>query len=430
MVNEIVLAIDPFLCKIEQILLWKNKLKSCAVFTFCHFLFWLFLNYNIRTYCTISCVFLCLHLLDAYRTKKRRELIRLQNSNKNINESLSSLGRFIIYFNTKLAFVYGKLNKLKRRNRFLYFLAMFIFWSMTAIIGAKIQGFYLSYILFWMVFFIPAIIHFDIPRKLLSRALPLLEQLDHSMKYERRSILDKSELLVDVKHKNNDEEDEAEEDEYLKSFQLGDLDNKDRRRFENLEDEESLFSERTEDDDDNDDDEGEDIDGNEDEEEENEEIIEEVFEYKTFRNESDRNNTNSYQNNNEIKFTKLISKKSSVPVKTSDIEFDVFDVHGDSVIGDEFMPNVNMSALSNSLLQTSNDESFYSDTRNNNNNNKILNIDSGNKVLKKGRFKNRPSLLQYYGDSNAISNNTKKTPQNEHDIDETFDFLDEELDKY
>ena len=40
MVNEIVLAIDPALRKIEDILLWKNKFKTAAIFTFFHFLFW------------------------------------------------------------------------------------------------------------------------------------------------------------------------------------------------------------------------------------------------------------------------------------------------------------------------------------------------------------------------------------------------------
>jgi hypothetical protein len=79
-IDEIVLAIDPALRKIEDILLWQNKFKTGAVFTFFHFLFWLFQNFNIRTYCTISCILLMLHLLDAYRTKKRREILRLQKS--------------------------------------------------------------------------------------------------------------------------------------------------------------------------------------------------------------------------------------------------------------------------------------------------------------------------------------------------------------
>ena len=40
MVQEIVLAIDPALCKIENILLWKNKLKTCGIFTLSHLVIW------------------------------------------------------------------------------------------------------------------------------------------------------------------------------------------------------------------------------------------------------------------------------------------------------------------------------------------------------------------------------------------------------
>jgi hypothetical protein len=40
MVKEVLLAIDPGLRKLEDILLWKNKFKTGAVFTLCHFLFW------------------------------------------------------------------------------------------------------------------------------------------------------------------------------------------------------------------------------------------------------------------------------------------------------------------------------------------------------------------------------------------------------
>lgn len=438
MVNEIVLAIDPFLCKIEQILLWKHKGKSMAIFTLCHFLFWLFLNYNIRTYCTISVVLLIFHLLDMYRTKKRRDLIKLHQSNKNITEaeeiiqspkneshsnlysSLSSLGKFIIYFKQKISIVYNQLNRLKRRNRFLYFTAMLIFWSMTAIIGTRIQGFYLSYIVFWIIFTVPAVVHFDIPKKILSRALPLLEQLDQSMKYERRSVLDKSDLLVDVKHKTSEENDEAEEDEYLKSFVLGDLSRTNRRVFENLEDSESLYSDHTEYEEDEDE-----VDEDEDDEEE---VTEEVYEVETYVN---HGRTSGNNHNKEYQVTKLISKKSSkdpAPVKTSNIQLEVFDMQNDSLLNDEFMPNVNMSALNSSLLHTSNDESFAYNTRSR----PAKNIDLGNKVLKNRRVKNRPNILDYYGDSGAASatGNTQRTPQNERDIDDTFDFLDEELDKY
>lgn len=59
----------------------------------------------------------------------------------------------------------------------------------------------------------------------------------------------------------------------------------------------------------------------------------------------------------------------------------------------------------------------------------------GNRVMKiRATSKNRPSLLDYYGESlaSSSSSNNKKNSQklNEHDIDETFDFLDEELKKY
>lgn len=424
MVQEIVLAIDPALCKIEKILLWKNKLKTCGVFTLSHVIIWLMYTYNIRTYCTLAIICLGFHLLDAYRTKKRREILKLQ-ANKNVVEGLSSLGRFIIYFNNKLKLALVKLNKLKRRNRLIYFFVMLTFWSMTAIIGTKIQGFYLSYSLFWIIFFVPAIIHFDIPRKLLRRILPLLEQLDHSMKYERRSILEKKDLLVDVKHKNNDSENEAEEDKYLESFQLDDLEKikaNHRRAFENLEDESTdEDEEEIENGEEESEEELEDNDEDDDDEEE-EEIIEEVFEI--------HNYAQNYANDkNQIQVSKLISKKSNkskAPIKPSEISLDIYDSNNDSLITDEFLPNINMSALADNYSLTSSvDESFF-----NTNFNKVKNIDSGNKVFKNKNNKVRPSLLDYYGDSSTNQTAAQKKPQNENDIDETFDFLDDELNKY
>jgi hypothetical protein len=66
---------------------------------------------------------------------------------------------------------------------------MIVFWSALAIFGTKVKGFYIAYSAFWIMFFIPAIIHYNVPNILLIRALPLLEQLDRSMEYERRSVL-------------------------------------------------------------------------------------------------------------------------------------------------------------------------------------------------------------------------------------------------
>ncbi len=299
---------------------------------------------------------------------------------------------------------------------------MLTFWSMTAIIGANIRGFYLVYLFFWLIFIVPAIVHFDIPKKLLSRALPLLEQLDHSMKYERRSVLDKSELLVDVKHSNRDDNDEAEEDEYLRSFQLGDLKKKHRRIFDNLEDEESLYSEHTED--------GERTEDEEDEIDDEEEVIEEVYEVQTYRS---LENGKRSEPESRLIFQKS-SKTAEAPVidtkivKTSNINFDFFDPNNDSLLPDEFLPNVNMSGLTNSFLNTTNEETSFDYSFSGGGGGRGKSGDNM-KVIKGKRVRARPSLLDYYGGNNA-GYEKKTTPQNDRDIDETFDFLDEELQKY
>jgi hypothetical protein len=285
---------------------------------------------------------------------------------------------------------------------------------MAGVIGFKIKGFYLSYVLFWIVFFVPAIIHYDLLRKLLRKAMPLLEQLDHSMKYERRSVLDKSELLVDVKMPSSDEMDE-QEDEYLDSFKLDDLDkmkSKQRRVFENLQDDE-------------DDDEEEELDmtemdslndvsgadgssgGNKspvsgfdydvDDEEQQQRTESTVSVSRVYLNVPNQrqaiNNRNSLKNKKNFDFTAS--------------DFDELS----SYLPNESLPNID-------------------DILDNTNNSYLFNIESGDKAIRQRKTKNRPSLLNYYGDMNtssATSNSKRST--NEPDIDETFDFLDEELNK-
>ncbi len=76
------------------------------------------------------------------------------------------------------------------------------------------------------------------------------------------------------------------------------------------------------------------------------------------------------------------------------------------------------------------------DVLDNTNNSYLFNVESGDKVVRQRKVKNRPSLLNYYGDVNTSStstttntNSSSKKSMNEQDIDETFDFLDEELNK-
>ena len=245
------------------------------------------------------------------------------------------------------------------------------------------------------------------------------------MKYERRSILDKNKLLVDVKLPSN-ELDDQEEDEYLKSFQLHDLDKRkesQHRVFANLVDEEE-----------------------DDEEDEDDEIIEEVFEIQTYEqiykppNEKQEALTDEEREEDyEMRFKRNSSSKQShkyyAPAKPSQINVGVEDYEEED--DESFLPDESMPSLSNVTdMNSSNDEAFISSTsglfKANNNNNKVL----------KRRVKARPSLLDYYGDAidSKLSENLKETSQpksgtkryqqNDQDIDETFDFLDEELYKY
>ena len=102
----------------------------------------------------------------------------------------------------------------------------------------------------------------------------------------------------------------------------------------------------------------------------------------------------------------------------------MFDLNNDSLLPDEFLPNTNMSALAdNYSLSSSTDEAFF-----NTNVNKTKNI--GNKVVRNKSNKSRPSLLDYYGDIGSSQGASQKKSPKENDIDETFDFLDEELNKY
>ena len=269
---------------------------------------------------------------------------------------------------------------------------------MAGVIGFKIKGFYLSYVLFWIVFFVPAIIHYDILRKLLRKAMPLLEQLDHSMKYERRSVLDKSELLVDVKLPTNDDMDD-QEDEYLDSFKLEDLDkmkSKQRRVFENLQDDEDDDEEEldmTEMDSLNDASGADGSSGG------NKSPIG-GFDY-------DIDDDDQHQNQQRVESAATVSRVYlNVPnqrtTKNINITSDFDEIS--SYLPNESLPNID-------------------DLLDNTNNSYLFNIDSGDKVIRQRRVKNRPSLLNYYGDANI------KKSMNEQDIDETFDFLDEELNK-
>lgn len=320
------------------------------------------------------------------------------------------------------------------------------------IIGIKIKGLYLSYLLFWIVFFVPAVLHYELPKKLLRKALPLLEQLDQSMKYERRSVLDKSELLVDVKVPTNDDDDQ-EEEEYLKSFKF---DETQTNLMENLDD------------------------GEEDEADEYVDNQEIEYEDEDMDEQAKRHESNQQQRRRRSRTVDVDDDNSS----NEDHEGEIYDDDDDDQVGqadddDEvgsFLPDNSLPSMSD-VLDSSNNLSRL--------NERNLHMEHGDRVTKV-RNKMRPSLFEYYGESitksgvggssttstnsddsnllfsypsstttttsagaasssqysfnknnylppsnnKARSNSAKRLQQNEHDIDETFDFLDEELNKY
>jgi hypothetical protein len=348
---------------------------------------------------------------------------------------------------------------------------------MAAVIGIKIRGFYLSYFLFWVIFFVPALLHYDIPRKLLNKALPLLEQLDHSMKYERRSILDKRDLLVNVTIPPNDEID-RQENEYLEMFKLNESKKK-RREFDNKSGDEEEEDESIENEE-------------EYEEEELEEEEEEEEEQRQQQQQSENENDDSsasyddrFKRPNKSK-PKAKSSKNKMPSHLYEDDDDELN----SLLPDEPFPSIhevvddilksNNNTIEKSTQQTQNatanvndevDEEFLFKDEN-----FLKNISSGDKAMRK-RVKNRPSLLDYYEnrDTKYVDLNTKSTTsvgetdaaaartnnnwkyaspslslyassnvnqnliplnrrnfytENNENIDETFDFLDEELNKY
>ncbi|CAF4201359.1 unnamed protein product, partial [Rotaria magnacalcarata] len=63
-----------------------------------------------------------------------------------------------------------------------------------------------------ILFTLPAIVYHKLIPKLLQRLAPVLEQLDQSMEYKRRSLIDRKELLVKIDTSANNYEDEDDDD--------------------------------------------------------------------------------------------------------------------------------------------------------------------------------------------------------------------------
>ncbi|CAF4651065.1 unnamed protein product, partial [Rotaria sp. Silwood2] len=104
----------------------------------------------------------------------------------------------------------------------------------------------------------PAIVYHKLIPKLLKRLAPILEQLDESMEYKRRTLIDRKDLLVKIKTPGlNENDDEDDDDDVRKIKQKNQIQIKDRLLIINNDEDEEEDEDEDEDDDDDNDDESE-----------------------------------------------------------------------------------------------------------------------------------------------------------------------------
>jgi len=133
---------------------------------------------------------------------------RLNNEEKNLSE----LTKFVLNSYRNLCQTQEKLQTIKTENRMKYSLIIIMICLIFAYIGIKINGFYVSYLVMLILFTLPAIVYHKLIQKLLKRLAPILEQLDESMEYKRRTLIDRKDLLVKIKTPGLNEFDDDDED--------------------------------------------------------------------------------------------------------------------------------------------------------------------------------------------------------------------------
>ena len=336
---------------------------------------------------------------------------------------MSTIGRYILAVCDRAVEARQRLYTLKQAHRVRYLACTMCVWSALAVVGLKVSGFYLAYMLFWLVFFVPCLVYHDLFGNVLRRALPLLEQLDHSMNYERRSILDRKQLLVDVRTPASFDDgmmnDEQEDEFYLKAFRIDDVietREKNRRIYENLDDD---------DDDDN---------------------VEEEDETGASGRGKQLSTTTSQHHQHDDDLSSFLPNDTYNPR-----------VDGDETNEDEDTDNDVDIAVD---VEDDDDEDDEDELENNvfMNSRKLQQLARGDKVLKHSRGKQRPNVMAYYETSSATTSaataaetrrpgedndqNTMHLRQRRQqqqqqqqrrpvgtgtskDIDDTFDFLDE-----
>jgi hypothetical protein len=218
--EDIIISLEPAFHRVERFILWHNRYASLLAFLLGHCIFYAIALAGLRPFCAIILVVLIFHILDCLKRKRSQLMI---NEEKNFCE----LTQLVLRSYRHVCQTHEKLNTLKTQNRVKYSVLIIVICLVLAYIGVKINGFYVSYLTMLILFTLPAIVYHKLIPKLLKRLAPVLEQLDQSMEYKRRSLLDRKELLVNINRSgvnDNDDDDDVrrlkQQHEFLKEEQI------------------------------------------------------------------------------------------------------------------------------------------------------------------------------------------------------------------
>lgn len=211
--EDIIVSLEPAFNRVERFILWHNRYASLVAFILGHCIFYAIARAGLRPFCAVVLVVLIFHILDCLK-QKRAHLI-----NNNGEKNLCELTQLVLRSYKHVCQTHEKLNTLKTENRVKYSLIIIVVCLLLAYIGIKINGFYVSYLTMLILFTLPAIVYHKLIPKLLKRLAPVLEQLDQSMEYKRRSLIDRKDLLVQVNQpgmRGGDDDDDDDDVRRLK----------------------------------------------------------------------------------------------------------------------------------------------------------------------------------------------------------------------
>ncbi|UJR36967.1 hypothetical protein I4U23_029675 [Adineta vaga] len=201
--EDLIVSLEPAFHRVERFILWKNRYASLLAFVLGHAIFYAIARAGLRPFCAITLVVLIFHILDSLKQKR-------SHLSDHDDKNLCELTQLLLRSYRHLCQTHEKLNTLKTENRVKYSLIIIVICLTLAVIGVKINGFYVSYLTMLILFTLPAVVYHKLVSKLLQRLAPFIEQLDQSMEYKRRSLIDRKDLLVKIDKTglNNDDDDD------------------------------------------------------------------------------------------------------------------------------------------------------------------------------------------------------------------------------